>query len=57
MLPGRALSHYVIVMRNGKVVEEGTTKQIFETPREDYTRALMAAALNLDVVAGSAQRQ
>ena len=53
----RALSHYVIVMRNGKVVEEGTTKQIFETPREDYTRALMAAALNLDVVAGSAQRQ
>jgi microcin C transport system ATP-binding protein len=53
----RALSHYVIVMRNGKVVEEGTTKQIFGAPREDYTRALMAAALNLDVVAGSAQPQ
>ena len=53
----RALSHYVIVMRNGKVVEEGTTKQIFETPRDDYTRALMAAALNLDVVASSTQQQ
>ena len=53
----RALSHYVIVMRNGKVVEEGTTKQIFDAPREDYTRALMAAALNLDVVAASAQSE
>ncbi len=53
----RALSHYVIVMRNGKVVEEGTTQQIFDSPREDYTRALMAAALNLEVVAASAQSE
>jgi microcin C transport system ATP-binding protein len=53
----RALSHYVIVMREGKVVEEGTTSQIFESPREDYTKALMAAALNLEVVAASAQSE
>ena len=53
----RALSHYVIVMRNGKIVEEGTTEQIFDAPREDYTKALMAAALNLDVVSAAAQSQ
>ena len=41
----RALSDYVMVMRNGKVVEEGETDAIFERPREDYTRELMAAAL------------
>ena len=42
----RALCNYVIVMRNGKVVEEGPAQQIFETPKEDYTRALLAAALD-----------
>jgi microcin C transport system ATP-binding protein len=38
----RALSHKVIVMKEGDVVEQGT--QIFEAPREAYTRALLAAA-------------
>ena len=42
----RALCNYVIVMRNGKVVEEGPSQQIFDTPKEDYTRALLAAALD-----------
>jgi microcin C transport system ATP-binding protein len=42
----RALCNYVIVMRNGKVVEEGPAQQIFDTPKEDYTRALLAAALD-----------
>ncbi|MEX2524776.1 MAG: ABC transporter ATP-binding protein [Gammaproteobacteria bacterium] len=46
----RALSHYVIVMRHGRVVEEGPTATIFDNPAEDYTRSLMAAALNLEVV-------
>ncbi|MEZ5849429.1 MAG: ABC transporter ATP-binding protein [Hyphomicrobiaceae bacterium] len=45
----RALSSYVMVMRAGKVVEEGPTAQIFETPREAYTKALLAAALDLEV--------
>jgi microcin C transport system ATP-binding protein len=40
----RALSHEVIVMRNGDVVESGPTRRIFEAPRSDYTRALLAAA-------------
>ncbi len=45
----RALSNYVIVMRNGKIVEEGLSEQIFSAPREDYTKALLAAAFNLEV--------
>jgi microcin C transport system ATP-binding protein len=53
----KALSHYVIVMRNGKIVEQGSTQDIFNTPREGYTRALLAAALNLDVVVPEAQRE
>jgi microcin C transport system ATP-binding protein len=42
----RALASEVIVMRGGKVVERGATKEIFENPQTDYTRALMAAALH-----------
>jgi microcin C transport system ATP-binding protein len=40
----RALAHDVLVMRYGKVVEQGPADQIFANPREPYTRALMAAA-------------
>ena len=43
----RALSDYVIVMRAGKVVEEGAVQQIFDAPEEAYTKALMAAALDI----------
>jgi microcin C transport system ATP-binding protein len=42
----RALASYVMVMRNGIVVEEGPTADIFERPRTDYTKALIAAALD-----------
>jgi microcin C transport system ATP-binding protein len=45
----RALSHEVIVMRAGRVVEQGSAAQIFAGPRDPYTRALLAAALNLEV--------
>ena len=44
----RALSSYVIVMRNGKVVEEGPTARIFRTPQDPYTKALLAAAFNIE---------
>jgi microcin C transport system ATP-binding protein len=44
----RALSHQVIVMRNGDVVESGPGRRIFEAPRSDYTRALLAAAFDVD---------
>ncbi len=42
----RALASYVMVMKNGVVVEEGPTAEIFERPRTDYTKALIAAALD-----------
>ena len=40
----RALSHKVLVMRRGDVVEVGDAAAVFDAPRADYTRALMAAA-------------
>jgi microcin C transport system ATP-binding protein len=43
----RAMSHEVLVMRDGRIVERGTAEQIFTAPREDYTRALIAAAFEL----------
>jgi microcin C transport system ATP-binding protein len=44
----RALAHRVVVLRHGKVVEEGPAEQNFAAPREDYTHALMAAAFTLE---------
>ncbi len=44
----RAMSDEVIVMRAGRVVEQGPTEQIFAQPHEPYTRALMAAAFELE---------
>ncbi len=46
----RALADEVIVMRAGQVVEQGDADQIFDAPRSDYTRALMAAAFDLEAV-------
>ncbi len=40
----KAMSDYVVVMKNGKIVEEGETDAIFESPRETYTKTLMSAA-------------
>ncbi|MEX3017862.1 ABC transporter ATP-binding protein [Gymnodinialimonas hymeniacidonis] len=40
----RALSHKVIVMKQGDVVEMGDTDALFDNPRQTYTRELMAAA-------------
>ncbi len=45
----RALADAVIVMKNGKVQESGSATQIFNDPQHAYTRALMAAALDLAV--------
>jgi microcin C transport system ATP-binding protein len=44
----RALANHVLVMQDGKVVEEGAVDAIFERPQTDYTRALFAAAFNME---------
>ena len=43
-----ALASRLIVMRNGKIVEEGPAGELFAHPQSDYTRALFAAAFNLE---------
>ncbi|MBK0397906.1 ABC transporter ATP-binding protein [Limibaculum sp. M0105] len=48
----RAMAHRMIVMRQGEVVESGTADEVFDNPRTEYARALMAAAFNLEAVEG-----
>ena len=43
-----ALSSRLLVMRHGKVVEEGAALDLFKSPKSDYTRALLAAAFKLE---------
>jgi microcin C transport system ATP-binding protein len=43
-----ALASQLVVLRNGKVVEEGVAAGLFKHPKSDYTRALFAAAFNLE---------
>lgn len=43
----RALAHDVVVMKDGRVVEQGPAERIFDDPQEPYTQALLAAAFNL----------
>jgi len=45
----RVLAHDVLVMKDGRIVEQGTAEQIFAAPRTDYTRDLISAALELRV--------
>ena len=42
----RAMADYIIVMKEGRIVEEGPTEAIFDAPRDAYTQTLMAAALD-----------
>ena len=44
----KALANDIIVMRNGKAVETGSAKELFADPKEDYTKALLAAAFNIE---------
>ena len=46
----RAMSDYVMVMKQGVIVEEGMTDQVFDAPRELYTKQLMAAAFDLEPI-------
>ncbi len=45
----RALAHKVVVMRNGDIVEAGDSHTIFDAPRTEYTKTLMAAAFDMEL--------
>jgi len=49
----RALSHKVMVMKQGDVVEEGPAAEVFDNPQTEYTRTLMQAAFELPGAPGS----
>jgi len=44
----RALAHRIVVLRHGRIVEEGDADTVFAHPREEYTRKLLTAAFVLD---------
>jgi microcin C transport system ATP-binding protein len=46
----RAVSDEILVLRNGRVIERDRADRLFTAPREAYTRALLAAALELEAV-------
>ena len=52
----RAMASEVMVLKDGRVVEQGETERIFAAPREAYTKALLAAALKLEVQNAGAVR-
>ncbi|MGX1317262.1 microcin C transport system ATP-binding protein [Bradyrhizobium sp. USDA 377] len=49
-----SLASHLIVMRGGKVVEEGQASELFKNPKTDYTRALFAAAFRLETAGNGA---
>jgi microcin C transport system ATP-binding protein len=49
----RALANEVIVLRHGKVVEKGPARELFADPKTPYTKALLAAAFELEATNGS----
>jgi microcin C transport system ATP-binding protein len=52
-----ALASRLVVMRHGKVIEAGDAATLFKNPQSDYTRALFAAAFNLDTAPGGVVAQ
>jgi microcin C transport system ATP-binding protein len=49
----RALAHRIIVLKDGRVVEQGEAQAVVEAPQQPYTRALMAAAFDLAAIPGA----
>ncbi len=49
-----SLASHLIVMRHGKIVEEGPASELFQRPKTDYTSALFAAAFNIEAAASIA---
>jgi len=53
----RALAHRIVVLRAGRVVEQGDADEVFAHPRQDYTRTLMTAAFTLESVNGGVSEE
>jgi microcin C transport system ATP-binding protein len=53
----RALATDLVVMRHGKVIEAGDAREIFAAPKDDYTRALFAAAFRIEAAGGAGDAQ
>ena len=49
----RTLADELLVMKDGRVVERGSAKEIFKSPTEEYTKALLAAAFDIEVVSAN----
>jgi microcin C transport system ATP-binding protein len=43
----RAMAHDIMVMRRGRVVEQGAADDVLDNPQDPYTKALMAAAFDI----------
>ncbi len=43
----KVMADYVMVMRDGKIIEKGKTRDIFERPKQDYTKSLITSSFNL----------
>jgi microcin C transport system ATP-binding protein len=52
-----ALASRLLVLRNGKMVEEGAAAELFKNPKSDYTRALFAAAFRIEAAPGDVTAQ
>ena len=43
----KVMADYVMVMRDGQIIEKGITRDIFERPKQDYTKSLITSSFNL----------
>ena len=43
----KSLAHEIIVLKNGKVIEKGNSKNIFKNPKQSYTKQLISAAFEI----------
>ena len=50
----KAMADYVMVMRDGRIIEEGVTEDIFDRPQHDYTRSLITSSFNLKAILAGA---